>query len=124
MNLLGFVGPIYTPEKKITMYSKCLVRFFGTTECLTVVQDPFGILERISRKLKAGVMGFYGRWGLPVPRRVPLSLCVGITKIAKNPDPSPEELEKVHKQVYGNLTRAYEAQKEYAGYADRTLEVK
>lgn len=99
-------------------------RFFGTNETLTVVQDPYGFLERLSRKLKAGVMGFYGRWGLPVPRRVPLSLCVGITKISKNLDPSPADLEAVHKLVYGNLTRAYEEQKKYAGYADRTLEVK
>ena len=32
-----------------------------------MVQDPWGLMEGFSRKvLKAGVMGFYGRWGLPV----------------------------------------------------------
>ena len=44
--------------------------FFGTSDLLTVVQDPWGLMETLSRKMRAGVMGFYGRWFLPIPRRV------------------------------------------------------
>ena len=65
---------------------------FGTTDLLTVVQDPFGLLEGLSRKLKAGFMGIYGRGGLPVPRRVALTLCVAATKLKKNASPDDEEV--------------------------------
>ena len=61
-----------------------------------VVQDPFQIMETLSRKLKAGIMGFYGRWGLPVPRRVPLSLVVAPTKVAKIESPTVEQVDAVH----------------------------
>lgn len=97
--------------------------FFGTTDMLTVVQDPFGIMEYVSRKMQAGMMGFYGRWGLPVPRRVPVSLCVAPYKCAKVDNPTKEEVEKVHEAVYGGLRKVYDEQKIYAGYPDRSLHV-
>jgi hypothetical protein len=98
--------------------------FFGTTELLTVVQDPFRVMEGLSRKLKAGIMGFYGRWGLPVPRRVPLSLVVAPTKVAKVENPTKEQVDAVHDAVYlKGLCRVYEEQKAYAGYPNRTLVV-
>ena len=95
--------------------------FFGTTDMLTVVQDPFGLMEYASRKMQAGMMGFYGRWGLPVPRRIPVSLIVAPYKCTKVDNPSKEEVEKVHDAVYGGLRRVYGEQKVYAGYPDRTL---
>jgi len=97
--------------------------FFGTTDMLTVVQDPFGIMEYASRKMQAGMMVFYGRWGLPVPRRIPVSLCVAPYKCDKVNNPTKEEVEKVHAAVYGGLRRVYDEQKIYAGYPDRTLHI-
>eukprot|EP00928_Gymnodinium_smaydae_P016468 TRINITY_DN16181_c0_g6_i1.p1 TRINITY_DN16181_c0_g6~~TRINITY_DN16181_c0_g6_i1.p1 ORF type:complete len:418 (-),score=68.82 TRINITY_DN16181_c0_g6_i1:71-1249(-) len=98
--------------------------FFGTTDMLTVVQDPFGIMERLSRKLQAGVMGYYGRWGLPVPRRIAVTAILAPTKATKTENLTEEDLEAFHNAVYGSLERAYEKQKVFAGYPDRKLFVK
>ena len=90
---------------------------------LTVVQDPFGLMEFVSRKLKAGFMGFYGRWGLPVPRRIAVSVTVAPYKCEKSPAPTDDEVEAVHKAVYSGLVGAYDRTKSFAGYPDRTLNV-
>jgi len=97
--------------------------FFGTSDLLTVVQDPFGLMETLSRKMRAGVMGFYGRWFLPIPRRVALSVCVAPVATQKTAAPSAEDVERLHEQVYGRLKAVYDAQKAFAGYADRELVV-
>ena len=68
-----------------------------------------------------GVMGFYGRWFLPIPRRVALSVCVAPVKTTKTASPSVEDVERLHEQVYGRLKAVYDAQKAFAGYADREL---
>ena len=66
---------------------------------LTVVQDPFGLMETASRKLKAGFLGYYGRWGLPVPRRVPCTVVVAPHVCGeKTASPTAEELEVLHKE--------------------------
>jgi hypothetical protein len=95
--------------------------FFGTSDLLTVVQDPWGLMETLSRKMRAGVMGFYGRWFLPIPRRVALSVCVAPVRTTKTASPSAEDVERLHEQVYGRLKAVYDAQKAFAGYADREL---
>eukprot|EP00957_Ditylum_brightwellii_P096916 7381133-Ditylum_brightwellii.AAC.1 len=98
--------------------------FFGTTDMLTVMQDPFGIMEYVSRKLQAGMLGYYGRWYLPIPRRVAVTLAYHIHPCGeKNSSPSKEEVNKLHDDVYGGLQRSYEEMKKFAGYPDRTLVV-
>jgi hypothetical protein len=92
---------------------------------LTVVQDPFGLMETASRPLKAGCLGSYGRGGLPVPRRVPCTVVVAPHVCGeKTASPTAEELEVLHTAVYGKLTKVYNEQKAYAGYPNKTLIVK
>lgn len=98
--------------------------FFGTTDMLTVVQDSWGFMEAISRKLQAGLLGYYGRWGLPVPRRVAVSVVVAPVKVSKTAAPTAEQVEVLHQRVYGELRTNYDAAKAFAGYPHRTLIVK
>jgi hypothetical protein len=92
---------------------------------LTVIQDPWGIMEKASRKMKVAILGYYGRWGLPVPRRVPVSLILAPHKCEKkNASPTDEELEDLHTTVYGKLTKVYDDQKAFAGYPDMSLIIK
>jgi len=98
--------------------------FFGTNELLTVVQDPWGMMETLSRKAQAGMMGFYGRWYLPIPRRVALTQASSAYHIPeKMENPTTEQVEHIHQQVYGGLQRVYDQQKAYAGYPDETLHI-
>lgn len=51
------------------------VFFFGNTKTLLKLNSP--ILELISRKVKASIIIFYGRWGLPIPFRHPIKMVLG-----------------------------------------------
>ena len=105
-------------EEGATVYATW---FFGTNDMLTVVQDPWGLMEKVSRKFQAGMLGFYGRWGLPVPRRVAVSVIVAPYKCEKEASPSAEQLEDLHSKVYRGLERTYNHQKAYTGYPNRNL---
>lgn len=108
-------------EEGATVYAAW---FFGTSDLMTVIQDPWGIMESISRKIQAGILIPYGRWGLPIPRRVAVTTIVVPYKCEKRASPTDAEVEEVHQAVYGALVSTYNRQKKYAGYADRTLLVK
>jgi len=97
--------------------------FSGTTDCFTVVQDPFGVMKWISRKLRLSIFLFYGRWGLPIPRRAPTSMCPRFVRAPKVESPTEDQLEKLHQEVYGGLAQEFERLKHYTGYSDRKLVV-
>ena len=101
----------------------CAAWCFGTTDILSVVQDPWGLLESISRRMKAALLGYYGRWGLPIPRRMAVSILLNAVKAEKIANPTAEQVEKLHREVYDGLQCAYDKQKAYAGYPDRTLRI-
>lgn len=50
-------------------------------------------------------------------------MCVHAVKAAKTAAPTAEEVEHLHREVYGGLSKVYEQQKCYAGYPDRQLKV-
>eukprot|EP00927_Polykrikos_kofoidii_P063707 TRINITY_DN5856_c0_g1_i1.p1 TRINITY_DN5856_c0_g1~~TRINITY_DN5856_c0_g1_i1.p1 ORF type:complete len:383 (+),score=35.37 TRINITY_DN5856_c0_g1_i1:76-1224(+) len=105
-------------EEGATVYAAW---FFGTTDMLTVVKDPWGIMEYVSRRLQSGIIGYYGRWYLPLPFRTPVSLCVRPQKATKTASPTEEQVEQFHQAVYGGLLEVYNEQKHFAGYSDRNL---
>lgn len=95
--------------------------FFGTTDMLTVLQDPWGLMETASRKMQTGFLGYYGRWGTPVPRRIACSMSLSVTLATKIESPTSEQVEALHQQVYGVLGKQYEKHKAFAGYPTRSL---
>ena len=76
----------------------------------------FGVLRALSRRLKLSLFLFYGRWGLPLPRRGPIT---GVVVFVPAPttiaEPTAAQLEEHHQRVYGALTAAYEAARPVVG---------
>lgn len=97
--------------------------FAGTTDCFTIVQDPFGLMQCMSRKLGVSIFLFFGRWGLPVPRRSPTTVIMNITTLQKKESPTAEDIDKAHHEVYGSLLKQFERLKHFACLSDRTLVV-
>lgn len=95
--------------------------FAGTSDVFTIVQDPFGLMRTVSRKLGVSIFFFYGRWGLPIPHRSPSCLMTATTKLNKTESPTEDAVEAAHQQVYGALVKKFEAVKGYAGLSERTL---
>ena len=65
----------------------------------------------------------YGRWLLPIPRRIAITLCTDAYKCQKIASPTKELVENIHEKVYTSLKNIYEEQKEMAGYAGRSLRI-
>ena len=64
---------------------------FGNTSILRVHTDPFGVLKWLSRTLRVSLVMISGRWGLPIPYRVPVAIVMGEPIITvKNANPSQE----------------------------------
>merc|ERR1712137_1062889 len=94
----------------------------GNTSCYSVWADKFGILERISRALKTGIFVFWGRWGLPVPRRVKVTFAfsrpVGGKQVM---DATQGEIDGLHSVVLTQIRTLFDLHKKAYGWQDRSL---
>lgn len=86
----------------------CLFLLF----CVQVLDFGPPWLQRLSRKMRASVGIIYGRWGLPVPRRVPIfqvtgkPLQVGPAMRKDHPD-FQKRVDEVHTEFIAEMERLY-----------------
>lgn len=86
------------------------VFFFGNTKVFKVVgqngTDSF--LAKLSRRLRASVVLFYGRYGLPVPFRHPIHFVTGdMVKVVQNDNPTEVEINEVQAKVIISIEKLY-----------------
>ena len=98
------------------------VYVFGNTKLFKRVELP-ALLESLSRLLKASLVLFWGRWGLPVPFQVPLLYAVGeaIQVGPPNPNPSTAEVDALHRRFCEALVGLFDKHKADYGWAHKTL---
>ena len=91
--------------------------FVGTLQLYTISHDRFGLLAALSRRLRLSLFLFHGRFGLPIPRRGPLTAVVAFVPAPSGPlaEPTAEQVEAHHARVYGALAAAYDAAKPAMG---------
>ena len=78
---------------------------FGNTKVFDAVFDPWGIMKRLSKKLRMSLIGFRGRWGITtIPKKVPLYYCIG--KIVKNKY-AGKKLINLHKNKLMNIMKEF-----------------
>lgn len=91
---------------------------FGENMCMDNVYLP-----RTQAWFKS-FMGFpapffpYGRFYLPVPRRTPITVCVGapVFPRKKNPTPSRKEIDELHARYFAALEQVFERNKKRCGF--------
>lgn len=100
----------------------------GHTQLFTMFDSSSGLgrlLMQLSRRLQISLPLGYGRFGMPlVPYSKPLAALVGkpIRVDAPNPNPSNEEIDKVHSEFLAELTRVYEKHKHLVpGFENKKL---
>ena len=90
--------------------------FIGTLQLFTICHDRFGLLKGLSRRLRLSLFLFYGRWGLPIPRRGPVTAVFAFIPAPATVDaPTDEQLDAHHAKVYGALVAAYDAARPAVG---------
>ena len=64
---------------------------------------------------------FYGRWGLPLPRRVPISVVADVIRPPSGAPiaaPTDAQLDEHHERVYNSLAAAYANARHAIGLPD------
>ena len=114
----GFVKvALRTGADLIPIYS------FGNTTCLEALK--WGPLASLSRKLGVSVTLFWGRFGLPVPKKVKLVYArgrpLGLPHI---PNPTDADVDKYHQLYCEKLVALFDNYKKFnPDYADKTLHI-
>jgi hypothetical protein len=91
--------------------------FFGNTRLFSILgknkkDTKPGLLSKISRKLRASILFFYGTFGLPIPYRHPLRMVTGkIIRVTRKENPSDEEIDAVLNEVIQSLEEVFEKKK-------------
>jgi hypothetical protein len=102
-----------------------VVHWFGNSSMLTAVVGNGGVMQKLSRALKVSIFFFYGRFGLPIPFRVPVVMAIGesISNKKKIENPSKEEFGALHKQVCDGHLELFNMMKRPmgAGYEKKEL---
>jgi hypothetical protein len=92
--------------------------FVGTLQLFTICHDRHGLLKALSRRLRLSLFLFYGRWGLPLPRRGPLTAVVCFVPAPRDApvaEPTDAQLDSHHERVYGGIAAAYTAARPFVG---------
>lgn len=101
---------------------------FGQTALVSNGQDPFGLLMWASRRLKISLLLPLGRFGLPIPHRVPLTLALGtpipVEKVAAGTEPDPARVDELHAHLLRETRALFERHKARAGMPGRRLVVR
>jgi len=96
---------------------------FGHTQMFDQVGKG-GFIASLSRFLRTSITLFYGRWGLPLPFRTPVTVVRGSpVMVKKTADPTQEDVDALHAQVVTAVQALYEKHRHEAGpaYKDKPL---
>ena len=78
----------------------------------------------LSRVLGFAPMVFWGRWGTPIPKRVPDHVVVGAPiAVTQNKEPTPSEVADMLTTFIAAMERLFEEHKAKAGYPHSKLVV-
>jgi len=102
---------------------------FGNTKLLSCwagegIPGAKTILERVSRKLGLALILIHGRFGLPIPFRVPILAVLGKpikTFDIKNEEPTMEQIEKIQGLLLEEMQDIFDRYKELYGWKDKRL---
>lgn len=96
---------------------------FGNTSCFSVWADPFGILEGASRLMRVSIFAFWGRWGLPIPRRSKITFVFGRPiAVDTQPEPSEADIAELHQTVLSEIETLFNVHKKAHGWQGKAVQ--
>mmetsp|Transcript_8536 Transcript_8536/g.21806 ORF Transcript_8536/g.21806 Transcript_8536/m.21806 type:complete len:261 (-) Transcript_8536:270-1052(-) len=96
---------------------------FGNTQIMSCWYDNFGILEGISRRLQASIFVYWGRWGLPIPRRAQITMVVGrLIEVEKVESPTDKQIDELHARILDEMRAHFDRHKAALGWGDREIQ--
>ncbi|XP_027192389.1 diacylglycerol O-acyltransferase 2D-like isoform X1 [Cicer arietinum] len=97
---------------------------FGQTNIYKWWKAPGKLIQSIARSMKIFPLIFWGRFGTPVPFKNPLYVVVGRPiQLEKTPQPTSDQVAKVHSEFIEALQDLFERHKVQAGYENLELKI-
>lgn len=94
----------------------------GNTAVFGAWFDPFGIMEFFSRKAQTSLFIFWGRFGLPLPRRVNITMLFGKPIVPqKIEEPTPEQVDALHQQYLAAIEELFNKHKAALGWEHKSI---
>ncbi|GBG34349.1 Diacylglycerol O-acyltransferase 2 [Hondaea fermentalgiana] len=95
----------------------------GNTAAFSAWFDRFGIMEWLSRKAQASIFLYWGRFGLPIPHRVNITMIVGdLIKVDKATEqPTTAQVDALHEEILAGFQTAFDSHKSALGWGARKL---
>lgn len=98
---------------------------FGNSAALSLWYDEYGFLVWMSRTLRTAFFIFWGRWGLPIPYRTPITGVLGKPiHVSEDADPKEEEVEELLEKLVEAMIDLFDTHKASYGWANKKLIVK
>ena len=95
----------------------------GNTAVFGAWFDPFGIMEALSRKAQASIFVYWGRLGLPLPRRVNITMLFGrpiaVEKVAG--EPTAEQIDALHERYLKAIEVLFDTHKAALGWGHKSI---
>mmetsp|Transcript_9214 Transcript_9214/g.16949 ORF Transcript_9214/g.16949 Transcript_9214/m.16949 type:complete len:379 (+) Transcript_9214:40-1176(+) len=96
---------------------------FGNTAAFSCWYDSFGVLEAISRKVQASFFLYWGRWFLPIPYRVQMTMAIGkLIPVPKVENPTNEQIDDLHQRIMEGIKTTFDLHKHSIGWGEKQLE--
>jgi len=101
----------------------------GNTAAFSCWYDSWGIMERLSRKVQASVFVYWGRFGLPIPRRTPICLLVGEPvipphgkkSVSKRSEPTKDQINQFHAKLLQVIEDTFDCHKDALGWGHKRI---
>lgn len=95
---------------------------FGNTAAFSSWWDPWGMMEFVSRRMRASIFLYWGRWGLPIPRRTQITMAFDSPiAVIQTDEPSNKEIDAVHSQILNSIRDCFETHRDAFGWGDKEL---
>lgn len=92
----------------------------GNTAVFSSWYDRFGIMEKLSRRLKVSIFVFWGRWCLPIPKRTNISMLIG-APIRASDFTQDATKESVHQKILSEITAVFDLHKGACGWGHHKM---
>lgn len=94
----------------------------GNTAAFSAWFDSYGVMEWLSRKAQASIFFYWGRFGLPIPHRVNITMIVGnMVLVEKVDEPSEDQIQVLHDKILDGFRDAFDSHKASLGWGARKL---
>lgn len=94
----------------------------GNTDCMHAFFDPWGLMKALSKRLHLALFLPVGRWGMPVPRRVNISILFGDPiDVQQNATPTEAEVDALHRRILADVKHLFESHKAAVGWESKKL---